>query len=87
MPRLYGELEAEDRMKVRTISYPENSIGGVYVAEVLKGEGIHYVNPITGEQWYENGETSKKTNLSEIKAKLNELTVLFEKVEKDELDS
>lgn len=54
MPKLYGVLEAEDRLKVEIVSYSGNRPGFVEVEEVLEdGDGQLYVNPLTGEQWFE----------------------------------
>ena len=53
MPKLYGEMVADNKMRVNIISYSGNKPGGVEVEEVLEGEGIHYVDPSTGRQWFE----------------------------------
>jgi len=53
MPKLYGEMVADNKMRVDVISYSGNKPGGVEVEEVLEGEGIHYVDPSTGRQWFE----------------------------------
>ena len=53
MPKLYGEMVADNKMRVDIISYSGNKPGGVEVEEVLEGEGIHYVDPLTGRQWFE----------------------------------
>ena len=53
MPKLYGEMVADNKMRVDIISYSGNKPGGVEVEEVLEGEGIHYVDPSTGRQWFE----------------------------------
>ncbi len=53
MIKLYGEMVAENKMKVTMISWSGNKPGGVEVEEVLEGEGIHYVDPSTGRQWFE----------------------------------
>ena len=53
MPKLYGEMVANNKMRVDIISYSGNKLGGVEVEEVLEGEGIHYVDPSTGRQWFE----------------------------------
>ncbi len=53
MPKLYGEMVADNKMRVEIISWSGNKPGGVEVEEVLEGEGIHYVDPQTGEQWFE----------------------------------
>ncbi len=76
MPKLYGELIAENKMRVDIISYSGNKAGGVEVEEVLEGEGTHFVNPLTGEQWY---ETEIKTDpVKEIRAKMAELQQMLE---------
>lgn len=76
MPKLYGELVADNKMKVTMISWSGNKPGGVEVEEVLEGEGIHYVDPATGEQWYESGD--KEDKATELKRKLNELNSALE---------
>ncbi len=58
MIKLYGEMVADDKMEVTMISYSGNKPGGLEVEEVLEGEGIHYVNPSTGRQWFELEEDS-----------------------------
>lgn len=58
MPKLFGELVEDDKMRVELISYSGDKAGGVEVSEVLEGEGIHYVNPSTGRQWFELEEDS-----------------------------
>ena len=58
MPKLYGETIADDKMRVNLISWSGNKPGGVEVDEVLEGEGIHYVDPSTGRQWFELEEDS-----------------------------
>ena len=58
MIKLYGEMVADNKMKVTMISWSGNKLGGVEVEEVLEGEGIHYVNPSTGRQWFELEEDS-----------------------------
>ena len=58
MIKLYGEMVADDKMEVTMISYFGNKPGGVEVEEVLEGEGIHYVDPSTGRQWFELEEDS-----------------------------
>ena len=58
MPKLYGEMVADNKMKVTMISWSGNKPGGVEVEEVLEGEGTHYVDPSTGRQWFELEEDS-----------------------------
>ena len=58
MPKLYGEMVADNKMKVTMISWSGNKPGGIEVEEVLEGEGIHYVDPSTGRQWFELEEDS-----------------------------
>lgn len=54
MPKLYGVLEQDDRMRVTHVSYTGNREGFVAVDNVLEeGEGALYVNPKTREQWRE----------------------------------
>jgi len=53
MIKLYGEMVSDNKMKVTMISWSGNKPGGVEVEEVLEGEGVHYVNPSTGKQWFE----------------------------------
>ena len=54
MPKLYGKLISEDKMKVEIVSYSGNKPGFVEVDEVLEGgEGDLHFNPITKEQWFE----------------------------------
>ena len=53
MIKLYGEMVANNKMRVDIISYSGNKPGGVEVEEVLEGEGTHYVDPSTGRQWFE----------------------------------
>ncbi|MFW6016193.1 MAG: hypothetical protein ACOCRK_07115 [bacterium] len=81
MIKLLGELESENKMKVHTISYSGNS-KGVEVEEVLQGEGTHYVNPITGEQWYEESakEKNDKKVIEELENKINELSNVLNQI-------
>jgi len=58
VPKLYGETIADGKMRVDLISWSGNKPGGVEVEEVLEGEGIHYVDPLTGRQWFELEEDS-----------------------------
>ena len=53
MPKLFGEIVEDGKMRVDLISYSGDKEGGVEVSEVLEGEGIHYVDPLTGRQWFE----------------------------------
>lgn len=53
MPKLFGEMVEEGKMRVDLISWFGNKQGGVEVEEILEGGGIHFVNPETGEQWFE----------------------------------
>jgi len=39
MPKLYGEMVADNKMKVTMISWSGNKPGGIEVEEVLEGEG------------------------------------------------
>lgn len=76
VPKLYGEMVADNKMKVTMISWSGNKPGGVEVAEVLEGEGIHYVDPSTGRQWFETeGEESA---ITQLKAKLDELNAMLQ---------
>lgn len=82
MPKLYGEFITEEKMRVDIISYSGNRAGGIEVDEVLEGEGIHYVNPLTKAQWYEKErEESKPAQsegqiIAELKTKLEELQTM-----------
>lgn len=81
MPKLYGETIAGDKMRVDLISYSGNKAGGIEVDEVLEGEGIHYVDPSTGRQWFElEGEESAITKLQ---AKMDELSAMIESLKGD----
>ncbi|MFP4661941.1 MAG: hypothetical protein ACLFPF_07120 [Halanaerobiales bacterium] len=86
MPRLYGELETPEKLRVRTVSYSGNRQGGVEVDRFLKGEGTHYVNPQTGEQWYENPgtEDSKDDVVKETEAKIQELSKCLKKLKEND---
>lgn len=88
MPKLFGEIVEDDKMRVELISYSGDKAGGVEVSEVLKGEGIHYVDPTTGYQWFEQEETVP----DEIAELRSQIDTLREKLEalvggKSELDS
>ena len=75
MPKLYGEMVADNKMKVTMISWTGSKAGGIEVEEVLEGEGIHYVDPSTGRQWFETeGEESAITKLQ---AKVDELNAVL----------
>ena len=81
MPRLYGELEAEDRMKVHTICYTGKGKGGVKVDEIIDGAGTLYVNPLTGEQWRGEKEEEPDT-IDVIREKIKELSEILENADK-----
>ena len=46
MIKLYGEMVADNKMKVTMISWSGNKPGGVEVEEVLEGEGIPLCRPL-----------------------------------------
>lgn len=76
MPKLYGETIADGKMRVDLISWSGNKSGGIEVEEVLEGEGIHYVDPSTGRQWFETeGEESA---IAKLKAKMDELNAMLQ---------
>ena len=76
MPKLYGEMVADNKMKVTMISWSGNKPGGIEVEEVLEGEGIHYVDPSTGRQWFETeGEGSA---IAQLQTKLDELNAMLQ---------
>ena len=82
MPKLYGEIVADNKMRVTMISWSGNKPGGIEVEEVLEGEGIHYVDPSTGRQWFETeGEESAITKLQE---KMDELSAMIESLKGDQ---
>ncbi len=76
MPKLYGDLEKEDRLLVHTISYSGNKPGFVEVEEVLEGDGQLYVNPLTGEQWLETEVADPK--LETLEQKVDRMLALLE---------
>lgn len=81
MPKLYGEMVADNKMKVTMISWSGDKLGGVEVEEVLEGEGIHYVDPSTGRQWFETeGEESATAKL---RAKMDELNAMLQNLGED----
>lgn len=88
VPKLYGELITDSKMRVDIVSYSGNRQGGVEVGEVLEGEGVRFVNPETKEQWYEvEGEDnplkasqSKNETVTELKAKLEELQAMVDRL-------
>ena len=87
MPKLYGELVADNKMKVTMISWSGNKLGGIEVEEVLEGEGIHYVDPSTGRQWFEpedSKELGKTASVSELQAKMDELSAMIESLKGDQ---
>ena len=82
MPKLYGETIADGKMRVDLISWSGNKPGGIEVDEVLEGEGIHYVDPATGRQWFElEGEESAITKLQ---AKMDELNAMLQSLKGDQ---
>lgn len=82
MIKLYGETIADGKMRVDLISWSGNKSGGIEVEEVLEGEGIHYVDPSTGRQWFETeGEESAITKL---KAKMDELNSMLQSLKGDQ---
>ena len=89
MPKLYGEMVADNKMKVTMISWSGNKPGGIEVDEVLEGEGIHYVNPITREQWFEleeqdKSQQGKQASIDELQAKMNELSAMLQSLKGDQ---
>lgn len=86
MPKLYGELITDSKMRVDIVSYSGNRQGGVEVGEVLEGEGVHFVNPLTGEQWFEaedsktNHSEPQQDTITELKAKLEELQAMVDRL-------
>ena len=89
MPKLYGETIADDKMRVDLISWSGNKPGGIEVDEVLEGEGIHYVNPLTGEQWFEleeqdKSQQGKQPGIAEIQEKMNELNSMLQSLKGDQ---
>ena len=83
MPKLYGETIADGKMRVDLISWSGNKPGGIEVDEVLEGEGIHYVDPATGRQWFEP-EDSKEPGITEIQEKMNELNAMLQNLKGDQ---
>jgi succinyl-CoA synthetase beta subunit len=82
MPKLYGEMVADNKMKVTMISWSGNKPGGIEVEEVPEGEGNQYVDPTTGRQWFETeGEESAITKLQE---KMDELSAMIESLKGDQ---
>ena len=89
MPKLYGEMVADNKMQVTMISWSGNKPGGVEVEEVLEGEGIHYVDPTTGRQWFELEEQDKpqqgkQPGIDEIQEKMNELNAMLQNLKGDQ---
>jgi hypothetical protein len=89
MPKLYGETIADNKMRVDLISWSGNKQGGIEVDEVLEGEGIHYVNPLTGQQWFEleeqnKSQQGKQPGIAEIQEKLNELYSMLQSLAGDQ---
>ena len=78
MPKLYGEMVTNNKMKVELISYSGNKDGGVEVEEVLEGEGTHYVDPSTGEQWFELPAEEKANAGLSLEQKIDKLLSLLE---------
>ena len=89
MPKLYGETIADGKMRVDLISWSGNKPGGIEVDEVLEGEGIHFVNPITGEQWFEleeqdKSQQGKQASIDELQAKMDELNAMLQSLKGDQ---
>ena len=89
MIKLYGEMVADNKMRVDVISYSGNKPGGVEVEEVLEGEGIHYVDPQTLEQWFEleeqdKSQQGKQPGIDEIQEKMNELNAMLQNLTGDQ---
>lgn len=89
MIKLYGEMVADDKMEVNTISYSGNKPGGVEVEEVLEGEGIHYVDPATGRQWFEfedqdKSQQGKQASIDELQEKMDELNAMLQSLKGDQ---
>ena len=89
MIKLYGEMVANNKMRVDIISYSGNKPGGVEVEEVLEGEGIHYVDPQTWEQWFEleeqdKSQQGKQPGIDEIQEKMNELNAMLQSLKGDQ---
>lgn len=82
MPKLYGELITDSKMRVDIISYSGNCQGGVEVEEILEGEGVHFVNPLTGEQWFEN--SSKNNKIEELSKQIEEMAKLLKELAGDQ---
>ncbi len=81
MIKLYGEMVADNKMKVTMISWSGNKPGGVEVEEVLEGEGIHYVDPSTGRQWFESEESEtegEESAIAKLQAKMDELSAMLQ---------
>jgi hypothetical protein len=76
MPKLYGEMVADNKMKVTMISWSGNKPGGIEVEEVLEGEGTHYVDPSTGRQWFETER--EESAIAQLQAKVNELNATLQ---------
>jgi hypothetical protein len=83
MPKLYGEMVADNKMKVTMISWSGNKPGGIEVEEVPEGEGNQYVDPTTGRQWFEP-EDSKEPGITEIQEKMNELNAMLQNLKGDQ---
>lgn len=82
MPKLYGELVADNKMQVTMISWSGNKPGGVEVEEVLEGEGTHYVDPSTGRQWFETEE--EESAIAKLQAKMDELNAMLQNLKEDQ---
>lgn len=82
MIKLFGITESDEKVRVNIVSYSGNRPGGIEVDEVLEGEGTHYVNPKTKEQWYESEseEEQPKSELDELKGEIAELKSMLSKV-------
>ena len=78
MPKFYGEMVADNKMRVDIISYSGNKPGGVEVEEVLEGEGTHYVDPQTGEQWFEFETEEEESAITKLQAKVDELNAALQ---------
>lgn len=83
MPKLYGEMVAGNKMKVTMISWSGNKPGGVEVEEVLEGEGIHYVDPSTGRQWFESETEGEESAITQLQAKMAELNAMLQNLGED----
>jgi len=72
----------EGKMRVDLISWSGNKPGGIEVEEILEGEGIHYVDPTTGRQWFETER--EESAITKLQEKMDELNAMLQSLKGDQ---